>query len=53
VEDIRILGGDFPGAACADFDLPDLVPLRFSLPHVFRSIYRQVVILARDRTWDR
>ena len=47
MEDIRILGDDLPPVPCQDFELPDLIPLRFSLPHVCRSIYRQAMMLAR------
>jgi len=42
-EKIKILGDDF--TVCTDFELPDPVPIRFSLPHVCRSVAKQVVLL--------
>jgi uncharacterized protein (DUF362 family) len=46
-KEIEILGDDFPQDICTDFDLPELVPLRFSLPHVCKSVCKQIFLLAR------
>ncbi len=42
-EKIKILGDAF--TACTDFKLPKLVPIRFSLLHVCRSVAKQMVLL--------
>ena len=46
LEKVELLGDDFSNEICTDFELPLLVPVRFSLPHVFRSVCKQVVFLA-------
>ena len=45
---IEIAGDDFPENICTDFELPQLIPLRFSLPHVCMSITRQILLLAKS-----
>jgi len=45
-EKITILGDDFPQAVCTDFELPQLIPIRFSLPHVCKSLCKQILLLA-------
>ena len=47
---IKILGDDFPQNVCTDFELPKLIPLRFSPPHVAKSICKQVILLAKSAT---
>jgi len=47
-EEIKILGDDFPEGICTDFELPELIPLRFSLLRVCKSICRQILLLARS-----
>ena len=44
---IEIVGDDFPQSICTDFQLPKLVPLRFSLLHVCKSICKQILLLAK------
>ena len=44
---IKIVGDDFPKSICADFELPGLIPLRFSLLHVCKSICKQILLLAK------
>jgi uncharacterized protein (DUF362 family) len=44
---IEILGDNFPQEACMDFELPELIPLRFSLSHVCRSVAKQILLLAK------
>jgi len=44
---IRIAGGTFENAVCKDFQLPELIPIRFSLVHLFKSLCRQTVLLAK------
>jgi len=45
---IKILGDDFSENFCTDFELPQLVPLRFSLPRVCKSICKQILLLAKS-----
>ncbi|MBA7639622.1 hypothetical protein ES703_47281 [subsurface metagenome] len=45
---IKILGDNFPENICTDFQLAEPVPLRFSLPHVCKSICKQILLLARS-----
>ena len=48
IEKVELLGDDFSTETCTDFDLPELVPLRFSLPHVCRSVCKQILLLAKS-----
>jgi uncharacterized protein (DUF362 family) len=45
---IKIAGDDFPQNICTDFILPELVPIRFSMLHVCKSICRQVLLLSKS-----
>jgi len=45
---IKIAGDDFTQNICTDFILPDLVPIRFSLLHVCKSICKQVLLLSKS-----
>jgi uncharacterized protein (DUF362 family) len=45
---IEILGDGLPEKPCTDFELPKLIPIRFSLAHVCRSIAKQIVLLAKS-----
>lgn len=45
---IRVLGDDFSGQICTDFILPKPIPIRFSLPRVFKSLVKQAVILIKS-----
>jgi len=47
-EKIEILGDGFPETVCTDFELPKLIPLRFSFLHVCRSIGKQILLLAKS-----
>jgi uncharacterized protein (DUF362 family) len=42
---IKIVGDDFPRNVCTDFALAEQIPIRFSLPHVCRSICKQILLL--------
>ncbi len=44
---IKIAGDDFSKSICKDFELPELVPIRFSLLHVCKSICKQILLLAK------
>ena len=44
---IKIAGEDFPQSICTDFQLAKPVPLRFSLPHVCKSICKQILLLTK------
>jgi hypothetical protein len=47
-EQIQIVG-DWPAEdICTDFELPELIPVRFSLLQVCRSICKQIVLLAKS-----
>lgn len=45
-EKIEVLG-DGIDDVCSDFELPELIPVRFSLLHVCKSICKQILILTR------
>jgi len=45
---IEILGDDFSEKICTDFELAQLTPLMFSLPHVCKSICKQILLLAKS-----
>ncbi len=45
---IKILGDNFPENICTDFQLAEPVPIRFSLPHVCKSICKQILFLAKS-----
>jgi len=47
-EKVEILGDGFPETVCTDFELPKLIPLRFSFLHVCRSIGKQILLLAKS-----
>lgn len=44
---IEIVGDTPPAAPCPDFAMPYLIPVKFSLPHICRSIGRQILLLVR------
>jgi uncharacterized protein (DUF362 family) len=48
-DEIKILGDDFSGRICRDFQPAHQIPLRFSLPHVCKSIGKQIVFLTKSR----
>ncbi|MCX5638453.1 MAG: DUF362 domain-containing protein [Planctomycetota bacterium] len=50
ISKIEIVGDDFPQSPCMDFELAKPVPLRFSLPHVCKSICKQILLLAKSTT---
>lgn len=45
---IKILGDSLPQMSCMDFELPRLIPVRFSLLHVCKSICKQILLLAKS-----
>ncbi len=47
VDRIQVVGNAEQEEACADFQEAELIPIRFSLVHVIRSVIRQIVLLAR------
>ncbi|MHC4186602.1 MAG: DUF362 domain-containing protein [Planctomycetota bacterium] len=47
-EEIRIAGDDLPQEMCTDFKIPPLIPVRFSLLYVFKSIIKQIIMLAKS-----
>jgi len=46
--EIEVVGDDYSDNICMDFELPELVPVRFSLVHVCKSICKQIVLLAKS-----
>ena len=42
---IKTVGDDFSRGVCTDFDHPELIAVRFSLVHIFRSICKQLLLL--------
>jgi len=44
---IEIIGDNFPKSICTDFQIPDLIPISFSLFHVCKSICKQILLLAK------
>ncbi len=44
---IKILGDSLPENICTDFELAEPVPIRFSLPHVCKSICKQILLLTK------
>jgi uncharacterized protein (DUF362 family) len=50
VDGITVLGDDLPQDVCTDFQLPELIALRFSLPRVCKSICKQILLLAKAAT---
>ena len=43
LEQIEILGDDFDSDICRDFERAELVPIRFSLPRVCKSVAKQLL----------
>jgi len=43
---ITTAGDDFSQGICTDFQLPQMIPIRFSLLHVCKSICKQILLLA-------
>ena len=44
---IETAGDDFSQPICTDFELPRLIPIRFSFLHVCKSICKQILLLVR------
>ena len=44
---IQIAGDDFSQSICTDFELPKLIPIRFSLLHVCKSVCKQIFSLTK------
>ena len=47
---IEIAGDNFPQEICTDFQLPELIPIRFSLLHVCKSACKQAGLLIKVKT---
>ncbi len=45
---ITIAGDSLPQNPCTDFELPRLIPIRFSLLHVCKSICKQIILLTKS-----
>ena len=44
---IKTVGDNFPKNTCTDFELPELIPIRFSLAHVCKSVCKQILLLLK------
>ncbi|MBN1796566.1 MAG: DUF362 domain-containing protein [Sedimentisphaerales bacterium] len=49
IDKINILGDDYKDNICTDFEMPELIPIRFTLPRICKSIIKQFLILLRLR----
>lgn len=47
-ETIKLLGDDFSEHVCTNFELPQLIPVRFSLLHVCKSVCKQIGLLTKQ-----
>jgi uncharacterized protein (DUF362 family) len=45
---IRILGDEFPKSVCSDFQPARQIPIRFSLPHVCKSVCKQIWLIINE-----
>jgi len=50
MDKIQIVGNAFPEKVCTDFRRPRLIPIRFSLLHVCKSICKQIWLIAKSFT---
>ena len=50
-ENIKILGDPLPDIACTDFEPADLMPIRFSLFRVCKSITKQILLKAKSKSF--
>lgn len=48
-EKIQILGDSLPTHRCDDFEFSELIPIRFSLLRVCKSICKQIILLLKNR----
>ena len=48
VDKIKIIGNDFPKSICMDFKPAELIPIRFSLLHVCKSVCKQILLLTKS-----
>ncbi|MBN1505485.1 MAG: DUF362 domain-containing protein [Sedimentisphaerales bacterium] len=48
-DQIDVLGDALPATPCPDFQMPQLAPVKFSFPHICRSIARQILLLVSQR----
>ena len=49
-ENIKILGDPLPTMVCTDFEPADLIPIRFSLFRVCKSIVKQIFLKAKSKS---
>lgn len=45
---IKIVGDEFSNHTCKDFQIPRLIPVRFSLLYVLRSVCKQIILLSKS-----
>ena len=47
IEEIQITGDVYNDYICTDFEFPAMIPIRFSLAHVCKSVAKQIIMLLR------
>ena len=47
-EEVRVLGDNLSKNVCADFELAEPIPLRFTLPRICKSVVKQIILLAKS-----
>jgi uncharacterized protein (DUF362 family) len=49
LDEVEVVGEGLPHEGCTDFVPAELMPIRFSLPRIIKSVCKQIVLLIRDR----
>lgn len=49
IQQIKIVGDEYAGRICHDFQRSPQFPLRFSLPRVLKSVCKQILLLVKNR----
>jgi len=47
-ETLEIIGDNLPADVCEDFEIPPLIPVRFSLLYICKSIVKQIILLVKS-----
>jgi len=45
---LEIAGDSLPANVCDDFEIPPLIPVRFSLLYICKSIFKQIILLTKS-----
>ena len=49
INKIEIIGDSLPTDICTDFQIPEQIPIKFSFMHVCKSIYKQILLLIKEK----